>query len=121
VVDMLESFAQEEELPIHAMAHITGGGLVGNIPRVLPKNCDAVIDKGSWDIPDIFTYLQKTGPVRDSEMYRVFNMGIGYVIAIDPAFAQSAVKTLNKNGEKATIIGKLIQGERKVILSNNSN
>ncbi|MFI4911218.1 MAG: phosphoribosylformylglycinamidine cyclo-ligase [Sedimentisphaeraceae bacterium JB056] len=116
IVDMLESFADMEELPVHAMAHITGGGLVGNIPRVLPDNCDAVIDKNSWKIPEIFSYMQKLGPVEEKEMYRVFNMGIGYVIAIDPAYSDAAMESLKKSGENPTIIGKLTEGSKKVIL-----
>ncbi len=115
ILDMLEAFS-DIELPVHAMAHITGGGLVGNIPRVLPKNCDAVIDKNSWKKPAIFNYMQQLGPVEESEMYRVFNMGIGYVIAIDPAHADKAIKSLTKSGETAAIIGKLVDGTRKVII-----
>ncbi len=115
ILAMLETFAGTE-LPVHAMAHITGGGLVGNIPRVLPKNCDAVIDKHSWQIPPIFKYMQQLGPVEESEMYRVFNMGIGYVIAIDPDYADKAIESLTNSGEKATIIGKLTEGTRKVII-----
>jgi phosphoribosylformylglycinamidine cyclo-ligase len=114
IVDMLDGFAGEAQLPVHAMAHITGGGLVGNIPRVLPKNCDAVIDKNSWEIPAIFKYMQKLGPVEEKEMYRVFNMGIGFVIAIDPSFADAAIQSLTKSGEKPVIIGSLTEGDRKV-------
>jgi len=74
---------------VHAMAHITGGGLVGNIPRVLPKSCNAVLKKSSWPKPEIFTFLQNTGPVEEQEMYRVFNMGIGYVLIVAEDFADS--------------------------------
>jgi len=84
---------------VHAMAHITGGGLVGNIPRVLPKNCNAVIHKGKWPVPPIFSYLQRTGPVEEEEMYRVFNMGIGYVLVVAKDFAGSITKKLTKYGQ----------------------
>lgn len=101
---------------VHAMAHITGGGLVGNLPRVLPANCNAVIKKGSWDIPPIFKYLQKAGPVEETEMYRVFNMGIGYVLVVAPDFADSVTKKLTRYGEKVYQIGKVTAGTGKVIM-----
>jgi phosphoribosylformylglycinamidine cyclo-ligase len=84
---------------VHAMAHITGGGLVGNIPRVLPDDCDAVIDKSSFEVPKIFGFMQKNGPVEEAEMFRVFNMGIGYVLAVDPAFADEAAEKIKASGE----------------------
>ena len=77
---------------VHGMAHITGGGLVGNIPRVLPSNCNAVIRKSSWEIPKVFEFLQNTGPVQEEEMFRVFNMGIGFVLIVAPDFADSIKK-----------------------------
>jgi len=81
---------------VHGMAHITGGGLVGNIPRVLPKDCNAVIKKTSWPIPKIFTFLQKTGPVEEEEMFKVFNMGIGFVLIVAEDFADSIAKKLTR-------------------------
>lgn len=101
---------------VHAMAHITGGGLVGNIPRVLPKNCNAVIKRSSWEVPAIFDFMQKAGPVQDEEMFRVFNMGIGYVLAVAPDFAPAVLKKLSSYGEKAYEIGKVTAGTGKVIL-----
>jgi phosphoribosylformylglycinamidine cyclo-ligase len=101
---------------VHAMAHITGGGLVGNIPRVLPKNCNAVIKKSSWDVPAIFNFLQNKGPVEGQEMFRVFNMGIGYVLVVAPDFANSIAKKLKKYGEKVYRIGKITAGTGKVVL-----
>ena len=65
--------------PIHAMSHITGGGLVENMPRVLPKQCMAQIDTKAWQVPEIFKYIQSQGDIPEDEMWRVFNMGIGYV------------------------------------------
>ena len=101
---------------VHGMAHITGGGLVGNVPRVLPAGCDAVINKGSWEKPAIFDFLQKLGPVEESEMYRVFNMGIGFVMIVSADFANSIALKLAKSGEKVYEIGRVVSGNRKVIL-----
>lgn len=101
---------------VHAMAHITGGGLVGNIPRVLPKNCNAVLTEKSWPIPDIFNYLQKQGPVEDAEMYRVFNMGIGFVLVVAPDFADAIQQKLTRCGEQVYKIGTITAGSGKVIL-----
>ncbi len=96
---------------VHAMAHITGGGLVGNVPRVLPKNCNAVIQKSSWPIPAVFSYLQNAGPVEEEEMYRVFNMGIGYVLIVAKDFADSITKKLTRYGEQVYKIGTITAGK----------
>jgi len=101
---------------VHGMAHITGGGLVGNIPRVLPKVCNAVIKKTSWPVPKIFTFLQKTGPVEEEEMFRVFNMGIGFVLIVSEDFADSIAKKLTRYGEQVYKIGRITTGTGKVIL-----
>jgi phosphoribosylformylglycinamidine cyclo-ligase len=101
---------------VHGMAHITGGGLVGNIPRVLPKDCNAVIKKSSWSRHNIFTFLQKAGPVKEEEMFRVFNMGIGFVLIVAEDFANSIAKKLTKFGEKVYRIGRITTGTGKVVL-----
>ena len=101
---------------VHGMAHITGGGLAGNIPRVLPKDCNAVIKKTSWPVPKIFTFLQKIGPVEEEEMFRVFNMGIGFVLIVAEDFADSIAKKLTKYGEQVYKIGRITTGTGKVIL-----
>ena len=101
---------------VHGMAHITGGGLPGNIPRVLPKDCDAVIKKSSWPRRKIFTFLQKAGPVEEAEMFRVFNMGIGFVLIVAEDFANSIKKKLTKYGEQVCKIGRITTGTGKVIL-----
>jgi phosphoribosylformylglycinamidine cyclo-ligase len=101
---------------VHAMAHITGGGLVGNIPRVLPKNCNAVLKTKSWPVPKIFKYLQEQGPVEDEEMFRVFNMGVGFVLVVAPDFADSICEKLTRSGEQVYKIGVISVGSRKVIL-----
>jgi len=101
---------------VHGMAHITGGGLPGNIPRVLPKDCNAVIKKSSWPKQKIFTFLQKTGPVEEEEMFRVFNMGIGFVLIVAEDFADSIAKKLTRYGEQVYKIGRITTGTGKVIL-----
>ena len=101
---------------VHGMAHITGGGLVGNIPRVLPKDCNANIKKLSWPVPKIFSFIQEAGPVEESEMYRVFNMGIGYVLIVAEDFADSIQKKLGRYGEKVYRIGRVSTGSGKVVL-----
>jgi phosphoribosylformylglycinamidine cyclo-ligase len=101
---------------VHGMAHITGGGLVGNIPRVLPKNCNASIKKSSWPKHKIFTSLQKAGPVEEEEMFRVFNMGIGFVLIVAEDFAESITKKLTKYGERVYKIGRITTGTGKVVL-----
>lgn len=101
---------------VHGMAHITGGGLVGNIPRVLPKSCNASIKKSSWPGHKIFTFLQKAGPVEEDEMYRVFNMGIGYVLIVAEDFADSITKKLTRYGERVYKIGRITTGTGKVVL-----
>ena len=101
---------------VHGMAHITGGGLMGNIPRVLPKDCNAAMKKSSWPVPKIFTFLQKTGPVEEEEMFRVFNMGIGFVLIVAEDFANSIAKKLTRFGERVYKIGRITTGTGKVVL-----
>jgi len=101
---------------VHGMAHITGGGLAGNIPRILPKDCDAVIDKSTWPRPKIFTFLQKKGPVQEEEMFGVFNMGIGFVLVVAKDFAESIAKKLTRYGERVYKIGRITSGTGKAVL-----
>ena len=101
---------------VSMMAHITGGGLPGNINRVLADDVDAVIDTSTWKVPPIFDFLQHHGAVTTEEMYRVFNMGIGYVMAIRPSFVESVLKQVRKLGERASIIGEITSGSGDVKL-----
>ncbi len=101
---------------VHAMAHITGGGLVGNIPRVLPKGCNAAINKSAWPRHKIFDFLQAKGPVEEEEMYRVFNMGIGFVLIVAEDFAESIAGKLSRYGESVYKIGRITGGTGKVVL-----
>jgi phosphoribosylformylglycinamidine cyclo-ligase len=114
IIDLLKQYKVKRV--VHGMAHITGGGLVGNIPRVLPKDCDAAIKKSSWPKQKIFTFLQKTGPIEEDEMFRVFNMGIGFVLIVSEDFADSIVKKLTRYGEQVYKIGRITTGTGKVTL-----
>ena len=95
---------------VKAMAHVTGGGLAGNLPRVLPKGMAARIRRGSWQVPAIFKLIQKKGPVDETEMYRVFNMGVGLVMVVAPTFAKSIMAQLRRNGERCWELGKIKKG-----------
>jgi len=94
-----------ESLPVKGLAHITGGGLVGNVPRVLPVGTKAMIDKGAWRRPPVFQWLQQAGNVAEDEMWRVFNCGIGMVVLVAAAHAKAAAEHLRKAGETVYEIG----------------
>jgi len=96
---------------IKGLAHITGGGLIDNLPRVLPKNCDAVIETKSWQVPPIFKILQEKGHIDSSEMYQVFNMGIGMVAIVAERDAKRAISIL-----RAKRIGRIERGTGKTRL-----
>jgi phosphoribosylformylglycinamidine cyclo-ligase len=99
------------------MAHITGGGITGNLPRILPKGISAVVDVASWPVTPIFEHLQELGSVTQEEMLRTFNMGIG-LIAVIPAEKFKRVKSqFDRSGEKFYVIGRTVKGDRKVIYS----
>jgi phosphoribosylformylglycinamidine cyclo-ligase len=91
--------------PIKALAHITGGGLTENIPRVLPKHCAAHLQRASWPRTELFTWLQATAGIDEAEMCRTFNNGIGMVLVLDAANAQACANTLTKLGEQVFQIG----------------
>ena len=102
------------EVTVRALAHITGGGLPGNIPRVLPDHVDAVIHKGAWDVPRIFDELRRLGPVADEEMAAVFNLGIGMVAVVSPEDADQALSVLATHGLRPVVIGEIVPGNRQV-------
>ncbi len=101
---------------IHAMAHITGGGIPGNLVRILPDNLAAVIDTNLWPTPPVFAFLQQTGKIDRDEMFRVFNMGIGMIIAVDADKSRDILTMLADSGEEATVIGHLISAPKEVRL-----
>lgn len=102
---------------VHAVAHITGGGLPGNLPRVLADDVDAVVDRTQWSVPPIFAEIQRAGDVADDEMARVFNLGLGMVVAVPPEAATEAVAVLARRGHAASVVGQLVPGARQVRLS----
>ena len=114
IVKLLRSYRVKRV--VSGMAHITGGGLPGNVNRALPKNLDAVIDARTWEIPPIFRFLQDRGNIETDEMYRVFNMGIGYVLMVRPAFADSIMRQLKQRGERPHKLGRIVKGAGRVRL-----
>jgi phosphoribosylformylglycinamidine cyclo-ligase len=102
---------------VHAMAHITGGGLLENLDRALPKNLDAVIDTSSWKVPDVFRVLQDAGKVDPAEMYRTFNMGVGMVVICAPSDVKEVLSAAARVGIAGWIVGSLKPGSGAVILS----
>ena len=97
------------EIDVKGMAHITGGGLVDNVPRVLPENTQAVLHRSSWQMPELFRWLQMKGGVADAEMVRVFNCGIGMVVIVAPSQADAAIKSLTAQGLKAWTVGEVVE------------
>ena len=112
VLEILRSY------PLKGLAHITGGGMPGNIPRVLPPGCRAVIYKGSWEIPAVFSFLQEKGNIPEEEMYRVFNMGVGMVLIVSPEVCEEIVSKLSLLGEKPWYLGEVAEGQEGVELVN---
>ena len=106
---------------VHAMAHVTGGGITGNLPRVLPPGCRAIVRRSAWDVPAVFRALQAAGRVDDAEMFRTFNMGIGYLLVLPPAAVETiqaleARRALADAGWAVRVIGEIVAGERGVAL-----
>ncbi|MFA5839058.1 MAG: phosphoribosylformylglycinamidine cyclo-ligase [Candidatus Margulisiibacteriota bacterium] len=105
-----------KKFEIKGMAHITGGGLLENVARVLPPKTQAVIDLGSWTVLPIFKLIQKLGKVEQKEMYQTFNMGIGMVMVVSAKNVEKVMKYLAKQKEKAFIIGAIDKGKQEVII-----
>ena len=111
--------AMREELgsAIHAAAHITGGGILGNVVRILPEGLNANIDMATFETPEIFFEIQRRGQVSTDEMVRVFNCGLGMVVSVDPSSASAALTIARAQGIVATIVGTISTGSQKVVLS----
>jgi phosphoribosylformylglycinamidine cyclo-ligase len=105
-----------KQTPVKALSHITGGGLLENIPRVLPDNCNAQIQTGSWQWPDVFQWLQREGNVETQEMYRTFNCGVGMVICVAQENVDAALRKLNESNLTAWQIGQVVAGDNEVEL-----
>jgi phosphoribosylformylglycinamidine cyclo-ligase len=101
------------DFPIHGMAHITGGGIVDNLPRILPSTCKAMIHEGTWEVPPVFTFLQEGGKVSAQEMRRTFNNGIGMILVAPESAVQGIVEFLGAMDEKAYVIGDIVRRKKK--------
>ena len=112
ILAVLEKYPAKR--PIRAMAHITGGGLVENVPRVLPEDCDAVFERRSWDVPPIFDMVAKAGNVERAEMDRVFNQGLGMVLVVAPKFVDKIVALLDEEGYSPKVVGEIRAGAQRV-------
>ena len=99
------------ECDVHGISHITGGGFDENIPRILLDGQGVEVTEGSWEILPVFRFLEKWGGVAHREMFNIFNMGVGMVIALDASEADKAIEILSSHGEKASVIGRIVEGE----------
>ncbi len=109
--------ATHEAVGLHAAAHITGGGLPGNLVRVLPAHLDAVVEQASWEIPAVFQWLQAHGQIEQNEMYRTFNCGVGMVLVVAPEQAEQALSTARQHGEQAWVLGHIAPGQQQVVFA----
>jgi phosphoribosylformylglycinamidine cyclo-ligase len=99
---------------IKGMAHITGGGITDNLPRILPTGVAARIDRASWNVPPLFQWLQRAGEVPESDMFRTFNMGIGLILVCTPTLVDAVLEDLTERHESPVVIGEIVQGARDV-------
>ena len=111
IVDLLRS------VDVRGVAHVTGGGLPGNLSRVLPPGVDAVLDRSTWEVPRIFDEVQRAGAIDDHEMARVFNLGIGMVVVVPQPDADPAVERLASHGHQARVVGEIRPGDGSVTLT----
>jgi len=100
---------------VRALAHITGGGFPGNLPRVLPQGLAATVRRAAWDVPALFRLIQRGGGIDDDEMYRTFNMGIGMVLVVAPEHLHEVEHSLERRGETAWLIGSVVAGDGVVL------
>ena len=105
-----------QRLTPHAIAHITGGGLLDNIPRVLPAHCAAELNLSSWSLPPVFEWLQRAGNVSEEEMLRTFNCGVGMILVVDNQLQQDYIGKLNELGEKAWLIGRIVENKGEPVV-----
>jgi phosphoribosylformylglycinamidine cyclo-ligase len=106
-----------EKTTVHAIAHITGGGIAGNLIRVIPDGINAVVKRGSWPVLELFNYIQKSANIATEEMERAFNMGVGLILAVDKGDAKTTVDFFNSKGHPAYVIGEVTSGPRAVTLT----
>lgn len=108
--------ALAKAIPIHGIAHITGGGLTENIPRVVPDGLEVLLSAQAWQRAEVFDWLQKTGNIANAEMYKTFNCGIGMTITVAAEHVDKALKSLRDNGEKPAVIGEIRRGDAGVVI-----
>jgi phosphoribosylformylglycinamidine cyclo-ligase len=101
---------------VHALAHITGGGLTDNIPRVLRSGLEVVLQRAAWPRPAVFEWLAEIGRIEEAEMYRTFNCGIGMIAIVASERADEALALLNRRGESAVLLGEVRRGNRGVVI-----
>lgn len=106
-----------ERLPVHAFAHVTGGGIPANLARVLPHHCDAVVRRGTWEEPRIFAEVQAAGDVADEEMERVFNLGLGMLAVVAPEDRLDTLDAIRSAGHDAWIVGEIVEGRGRVTIT----
>jgi phosphoribosylformylglycinamidine cyclo-ligase len=109
------SLVSDDAVEIHAAAHVTGGGIVGNVPRALPSGLEAVIDPTAWPRPSIFAFLQRTGTVTEDDMWKTFNLGLGMTMLVSEAVADAAIRGLGERGLAAYRIGSVRRGDGGVV------
>jgi phosphoribosylformylglycinamidine cyclo-ligase len=100
---------------VHGIAHITGGGLRENLARIVPDGVQVLIDRGSWPVPPVFTWIQRLGEIDQAEMDQVFNLGLGMVLVVSPFYAESIRHQLSDSGVPSWPIGRVQQGPRGVV------
>ena len=106
-----------QSVPVHGIAHITGGGIAGNLKRVLPKHCSAELNRATWPQPSIIDWLQQAGDIDNDELLRTFNCGLGMVVVVAPEQASAVLDALNRHGEQSFIVGKIGTGSRSVVIA----
>ena len=106
-----------QSVPVHGVAHITGGGIAGNLKRILPEHCKAELNRANWPQPAIIDWLQQTGDINDEELLRTFNCGLGMVVVVAPEQASAVLDVLNRHGEQSFIVGKICTGSRGVVIA----
>ena len=101
------------DFPIKGAAHITGGGLIGNLPRVLPEGRRAVLERGSWRVPPVFDLIQRIGGIEQGELDRTFNNGLGFILVVGRKLADGVRETLKRMGERSFVVGEIRSGARR--------
>ena len=109
--------ALQHKVDVHAVAHITGGGIPGNLARVLPDDANAVVHRGQWEVPRIFEEIQRLGDIADGEMAKVFNLGIGMIVVVREGDRFKALDTLRAAGPGAVDLGEIVAGRGEVLLT----